>query len=84
MTGPRRGQTSFGEAEGLLGGQFSLIYAALFKPGPLGTLLGPTLVENRPKKREKLKYLILPIGPYPIKTATEHPLPGITPDRSAS
>ena len=31
---------------------FSLIYAAFIKPGPLGRLLGPTLAEN-PSKTEK-------------------------------
>ncbi len=35
-----------------------MIYAALFKPGPLGTFLGPTLAENQ-KKRIKKKNLDL-------------------------
>jgi hypothetical protein len=33
-------------------GQFSLIYVACFKPGPLGSLLGPTLAENLPKTKK--------------------------------
>ncbi len=32
-----------------LPGKFSLIYVALFKPGPLGRFLGPTFAENRPE-----------------------------------
>ena len=31
---------------------FLLIYVAFFKSGPLGTLLGPTLAEDRPKTQK--------------------------------
>ncbi len=34
-------------------GYFSLIYAAIIKPGLLGKLMGPTLAENLPKDEKK-------------------------------
>jgi hypothetical protein len=36
-----------------------LIHVAFFKPGPLGTFLGPTLAEYRPKTKKNLKYIFL-------------------------
>jgi hypothetical protein len=36
-----------------MAGYLSLIYVAFSKPGPLGTLLGPTLAENRPQIKKK-------------------------------
>jgi hypothetical protein len=40
-----------------------LIYAAFLKPGPLGTLLGPTLAENRPKTKKNLNILSSLLAP---------------------
>ncbi len=37
---------------------FSLTYVAFFKPGPLGTPLGPTLAENLPKPRKTKIYIL--------------------------
>ncbi len=39
-------------------GEVSLIYVAIFKPGPLGRLLGPSWAENLPKTEENYNIYI--------------------------
>ncbi len=37
----------------------SLICVAFFQPGPLGTLLGPTLAEDQPKTKKNQKHIYI-------------------------